>query len=117
MDLDLKKKDMETNSTYSNNNFQDELTLEKLNKIIKEINKIPYPYQEIAKSKGFDLDAGDQMFIPYEFAIAHKLPPRKNVHFHDWIKGIYLIKSHFRWANRERLLLMNILKMMRWKKK
>lgn len=87
---------METNSTYSNN-FQDDLTLDKLNELIElieKIGKLPDSYQEIAKSKGFDLNAGDQMVIPYRFAIRYKLPLRKNVHFSD-VDNIYLFKNPY----------------------
>lgn len=82
-----------TGSTYSNNNFQDELTLDKLKEIIAKIEKIPDPYQEFAKDNGFDLEAGDLLFIPCWFAKTKDLPPRKNVIFSEIINDIFLMKG------------------------
>ena len=85
---------MKTNSTYSSN-FQEELTLEKLNKIIKEIEKLPDPYQNFAKAHGFDLNEGDLLLIPKGFAIKHNMPPHKNVIFDENITDIFLMKNPY----------------------
>ena len=82
-------------STYSFNDLQEELTVDKLNEAIKEIEKLPDPFQSFAKAHGFDLNKGDLLLIPEWIAIKYNMPPHKNVIFDEKINDILLMKNPY----------------------